>query len=146
MIEITVLGTPRPKGSKSFKGTVNGHAIMAESCKGLVPWLGAVKWAALEHRTRLAGPVRVEMIFTMPKPKSAPKRRVTWPDRKPDIDKLCRAVLDALVAVGTIEDDARVILLRAGKVFPAQRLNTLADGDGVLDVPGVVIRLAEVRE
>ncbi len=137
MIEITVLGTPMPKGSKSFKGMVNGHAVMVESSKGLKPWAEAVKWAALEHGGHQTGPVNVQLMFTMPKPKSAPKRRRTFPDKKPDLDKLVRAVFDALVAVGTIEDDARVISLRAYKVFPGENA-------GSLDVPGVTISIDEV--
>jgi Holliday junction resolvase RusA-like endonuclease len=136
-MKLTVYGLPAPKGSKSFKGMSKaGHAIMVESSKKVKPWAEAVKWAALEWGF-LKGPVQIEMVFTLPKPKSAPKRWKTWPDRKPDIDKLCRSTLDALVAVGAIEDDARVIRLLALKVFPGEHADAL-------DVPGAVITIAEV--
>ena len=131
---ITVFGLPAPQGSKRHVG----HGVMIESSKKVKPWREAVKWAALTTDlglwVTLTGAVEVRITFTMPKPKSAPKTRVTYPDRKPDIDKLCRSTFDALVEVGVIEDDARIILLSASKVFP---------GEGVasLPCPGAVITI-----
>ena len=140
---ITVFGTPAPQGSKSFKGMAGGHAILAESCKAVKPWRQDVKAAAIAEMggagKGLEGPVSVRMVFTMPKPKSAPKRRRTWPDRKPDIDKLCRSTLDALVQAGAIEDDARVVWMRASKVFPGEEADALA-------VPGAYIEIVGVCE
>ena len=78
------------------------------------------------------------MIFTMRKPQSAPKRRTTLPDRRPDLDKLCRSTLDALVTAGTISDDARVIGIVARKVFPGE-------GQDALSVPGAVIRISPCK-
>lgn len=132
-IEIEVRGTPAPQGSKRHVG----RGIMIESSAKVKPWREAVKWAAIESGARVPGPVKVEMVFTVPKPKSAPKTRRTWPDRKPDVDKLCRSTLDALVSAGTIEDDARVIALAASKVFPSEHADALI-------VPGAVIRICEV--
>ena len=140
---ITVFGTPAPQGSKSFKGMAGGHAILAESCQAVKPWRQDVKAAAIEAMggagKGVAGPVSVLMVFTMPKPKSAPKRRKTWPDRKPDIDKLCRTVLDGITIGGLSEDDARVTDLWALKCFPGESV------DG-LDVPGAVIRVRSAAE
>ena len=139
---ITVYGLPAPKGSKSFKGMSKaGHAIMVESSKKVKPWAESVKWAAMEYRgnMHIAGPVSVSMVFTLPKPKSAPKRRVTYPDRKPDIDKLCRSTLDALVAVGSLEDDARVVCLTSRKVFPGE------DPDSLM-CPGAVISIEQITD
>lgn len=101
------------------------------------PWREAVKWAAREIGAFVIGPVAVEMVFTWPKPKSAPKTRVTYPDRKPDIDKLIRSTLDAIMQAGTIEDDARVVSLSAAKRYPNE-------GPDALDVPGAVIRVRQV--
>jgi crossover junction endodeoxyribonuclease RusA len=140
---ITVFGTPAPQGSKSFKGMAGGHAILAESCRAVKPWRQDVRAAAIEAMggagKGLAGPVRIAMTFTMPKPKSAPKRRKIWPDRKPDLDKLCRSTLDALVQAGAIEDDARVVHMHAYKVFPSEGYDSLA-------VPGAVITIEEVKD
>lgn len=150
---IRVIGLPGPQGSKTFRGIHGGHAVMAESSKAVKPWREAVVWAAREamggeageisiericNAAAVAGPVAVEMIFTWPKPTSAPKGRRTWPDRRPDIDKLCRSTFDALVSAGAIEDDARCVKLFAAKVFPGE-------GTDALDVPGCVIRITAVR-
>jgi Holliday junction resolvase RusA-like endonuclease len=135
MIEIRVIGTPGPQGSKSFKGlSKSGHAILTESSAKVKPWREAVIWAAREDGWKLSGPVAVQLFFTLPKPKSAPKRRVTFPDKTPDLDKLCRSTFDALTQAGTIEDDARIVSLLAQKCFPGEHADAL-------DVPGVVIRI-----
>lgn len=135
MVEIYVYCTPAPQGSKSFKGlSKQGHAILTESSKKVKPWREAIVWAARALSQRLTGPVAVQLFFTMPKPRSAPKNRVTYPSTRPDIDKLCRSTLDALTQAGTIEDDSRVVSLSAQKCFPSEHTNAL-------DVPGVIIRI-----
>jgi Holliday junction resolvase RusA-like endonuclease len=136
---IKVIGTPGPKGSKSFKGLANnGRAIMVESSKLVKPWSEAVIYAARESGVRIEGPVVLSAFFTVRKPRSAPKRRKTYPSVKPDIDKYMRCTLDALVAAGTIEDDGRVIDCRGVKCFPGEH-------EMALDVPGAVILLRGVE-
>src|SRR3546814_13564041 len=74
---------------------------MIESSKKVKPWRQDVKaaaeaWIVLWQRAHarpwspLDGPLLVRMVFTLPKPMSAPKRRRTWPDKKPDLSKLIR--------------------------------------------------------
>jgi crossover junction endodeoxyribonuclease RusA len=142
-IELRVFALPAPQGSKSFKGlSKKGHAILVESSKNVKPWREAVVYAALEYvnlgNSCISGAISVEMVFTLPKPKSAPKTRRTWPDRKPDCSKLIRSTEDALVDAGVIEDDARIVDLHARKVFPKE------DKDA-LHVPGAVIRIRQVN-
>ena len=145
MIEIVVYGTPGPQGSKRFVGHAkSGRGIMVESSAKVKPWREAVKWAACGLRSpegmlHMSGPVAVEMIFTLPKPKSAPKTRRTWPDRKPDLSKLVRSTEDALTYAGVWEDDARVVQLVAGKRYPGE-------GEGALDRPGARISISAVTE
>jgi Holliday junction resolvase RusA-like endonuclease len=129
---MTIVVYGNPVGQGNHRATKDG--IIYETTKNHKPWRDSVGWAAREAGERLAGPVCVEMVFTLPKPKSAPKRRVTYPDRKPDIDKLVRSVLDSLKVAGTIEDDARVISLKAMKVY-------VGEGCDALDVPGAIIRI-----
>lgn len=133
MLEITVIGMPGPQGSKRPVG----GGRMIESSKKVKPWREAVVWAAREAGGKISGAVVAEVIFTLPKPKSAPKKRRTWPDRKPDIDKLLRSTFDALSTAGSYEDDARIVGVTAWKVFPGE-------GEDALDVPGCVIRLRAV--
>lgn len=150
MIEIIVYGSPAPQGSKSFKGMVNGHAVMAESSKKVKPWRMDVKAAAEASIRRvgglwtaLDGPLVVSMVFTMPKPASAPKSRRTWPDRKPDLSKLVRSTEDALTDAGLWADDARVVeYARLAKVFPREDPQAL-DSPGVrITVQPMVARVA----
>jgi Holliday junction resolvase RusA-like endonuclease len=135
MSTITVIGTPAPQGSKRFVGMKNGHGVMVESSKAVKPWRQSVVYAARESGLKISGPVAVEMVFTLPKPKSAPKSRRTYPDKKPDLSKLARSTEDALSDAGVWEDDSRVVeYKRLAKVFPGE------DPDS-LDVPGAVIRI-----
>jgi Holliday junction resolvase RusA-like endonuclease len=132
-ITIRVYGLPAPQGSKRHVG----RGVMVESSAKVKPWREAVVWAARGVGEKIPGPVVAEMVFTLPKPKSAPKTRRTWPDRKPDLDKLIRSTCDALSTAGSYEDDARIVGVTAWKVFPGE-------GEDALDVPGCVIRLRGV--
>lgn len=139
-----VIGMPGPQGSKRHVG----RGVMIESSRKVKPWREAVVWAAREEMHLsppetpsgtmgtiypLDQPLWLSMVFTLPKPASAPKRRRTWPDRKPDISKLARSTEDALTDAGLIRDDARIVeYVRLAKVFPGE------DPDA-LDVPGVRI-------
>jgi Holliday junction resolvase RusA-like endonuclease len=122
MISITVIGTPGPQGSKSFKGMAGGHAILAESSKAVKPWrqdVVAASRAVMGSNPPLDEPVKISMVFTWRKPASAPKRRRSYPDRTPDLSKLCRSTEDALVTAGVLKDDARIVeYIRLAKVFP----------------------------
>jgi Holliday junction resolvase RusA-like endonuclease len=134
VLKITVIGMPGPQGSKRHVG----GGRMIESSKKVKPWREAVVWAAREQGLHISGAIAAEMTFTLPKPKIAPKKRRTLPDRKPDIDKLVRSTCDALKTAGMYEDDARIVDLKAWKVFPGE-------GPDALDVPGCVIRLKGVE-
>jgi Holliday junction resolvase RusA-like endonuclease len=129
VIEIVVYGSPAPQGSKSFKGIHGGRAVLAESSKKVRPWRQDVKAAAEQVTAGLApidAPVRVRMVFTVPKPASAPKRRQTWPMRMPDLSKLARSTEDALSDAGVWKDDARVVeYARLAKVYPGEDAEAL---------------------
>lgn len=146
VIEITVYGSPAPQGSKSFKGFRGGKAILAESSKHVKPWRDAVRADAILARQAIGGfevldePLVVDMVFTMPKPAAAPKRRRTWPMRMPDLSKLCRATEDALTDAGVWRDDARVVEYgRLAKAYPGEDPDALAS-------PGAVIRVYRLAE
>lgn len=139
IVRIVVIGHPAPQGSKKAVGRDRkGRAILAESSKFVKPWREAVVWAArasrLELEASLDGPLHATFVFTLPKPKGAPKRRVTYPDRYPDVSKLMRSTEDALTAAGVIADDARIVGAELWKRYPNE-------GPGALDVPGAVIEI-----
>lgn len=145
MIELIVYGSPAPQGSKKFVGTTKeGRGILVESSAKVRPWRMDVKHAAEQLRVSLQGlatldgPLSVSMVFTLPKPASAPKRRRTWPDRKPDVSKLARSTEDAISDAGLWMDDARVVeYTRLAKVFPGEDPDALA-------APGVRVRITRL--
>jgi Holliday junction resolvase RusA-like endonuclease len=149
-MKIVVYGNPAPQGSKKFMGrsTKTGRGILVESSKAVKPWREAVKNAAIEALSQsrdpldpasmLRGPIRLSIVFTVAKPKSAPKTRVTFPDRKPDLSKFIRSTEDALTDAGVWEDDARVVTVCASKVYPGQ-------GRDSLNIPGAVIWVDEFK-
>lgn len=129
-IVVRVGGLPTPQGSKSgFVHPHTGRVVLVEG-KGAgrarhKAWRSAVhdaatRWAA-EHElpAPLDEPVRVSMVFWLPRPQSWPRWR--WlPSSKPDLDKLCRSTLDSLSGV-LIVDDCRVVELSARKLCAIDR-------------------------
>lgn len=116
-ISFHVPGTPAPQGSKSYLG----HGRMVESSKRVKPWRTDVRAEAMRHFERpLHGPIRLDLTFLFPRPAShlgtgrnAGRLKPSAPPehtRKPDADKLARAILDALTGVVYV-DDSQVIVL-----------------------------------
>jgi Holliday junction resolvase RusA-like endonuclease len=123
-------GKPIPQGSKTAM-VINGKAVMFEANKNHKSYRAALeKW--FDDASPTSNPVRVELVFYFVRPKSS-KREL--PSVKPDIDKLCRTVLDA--ATGRLfKDDSQVVILNARKEY--------APAEGVLvrcfDITDVTIR------
>jgi len=110
-----VAGHPVTQGSK--RAFVNKHtgraALLDDNRAKLVNWrhdIADEARKAWRGRETEKGPVIMRLQFYLPKPKSAPKKRVTYPigKRSGDLDKLERAVFDAISGV-IILDDAQVI-------------------------------------
>lgn len=114
-IVFSVSGTPRPQGSKRHVG----GGRMVEASKHLHPWrnlvIDAVKEQA-ELTDKLEGPVSVVIEFRIPRPQK-PKHELPISRAAGDIDKLSRAILDALTIGGIIEDDSHVVHLTAFKRY-----------------------------
>ncbi len=132
MIEIIAYGIPAPQVAKSFVGvSKSGKGLMVESSKKVKPWRATVVLAAkaaMAERAPLDGPLSVSMVFTVPKPKSAPKTRRTWPDTRPDLSKLARSTEDALTDAGVYVDDARIVSYSwLSKVYPGEDADALSE-------------------
>jgi crossover junction endodeoxyribonuclease RusA len=114
---IVVRGTPAPQGSKRHVG----GGRMIEMSKAVGPWREAVR-SQTQIRVdkagylRFTGPLAVSIDFYLPRPKSAPKSAL-WPAKRPDLDKLARAVLDGLTDGGAWEDDGQVVKLQLVKHY-----------------------------
>lgn len=115
MFEALIDGTPKPQGSKTAYAR-NNRVVMFEANKNLPAWrthaISTLKrYAPAEP---MAGALAVYLFFYLPKPKTATR---SHPSVKPDIDKLSRAILDALTQAAVIEDDSRVTELHAYKSY-----------------------------
>lgn len=124
-LNVRVYGTAVTQGSK--KGFVNPknpkHAIVVDdNPPALKSWRQDVAaatakavaeqgWVKLVDRA-----ASVRLLFILDRPKSWPLID-TLPRKQPDLDKLVRAVFDALKAGGAYKDDSQVVSLRADKRF-----------------------------
>jgi Holliday junction resolvase RusA-like endonuclease len=133
-VTLTVYGTPIPQGStKAFMRPGMKLPIVTADNVKTKPWRQAIVDASREQvagQAPLDGPLSLRVVFYLPRPKTAPKR-VTEPAKKPDTDKLLRAVMDALTAAGVWADDAQVVQVEARKVFAGGA----HDEDGPAGVP-----------
>lgn len=128
-----VPGRPAAQGSKRHVG--NGRMI--ESSREVGPWRERIALTAhnamLEAKLELfTTPLAVKLQFVLPRPKATPKSRTPAAVKKPDADKLTRAVFDALTSV-CYRDDAQIVHIHVYK-----RLAELNE------TPGVYISLWEV--
>ncbi len=121
MIEFRVDGQPVPQGSMKV---IRGHVIHSQGA-ALAAWRSAIALTA-----RKAGafptrdPITITMTFIFARPKTVKRLEPTVP---PDLDKLVRAVLDALTATAYV-DDSQVVEMYAKKMYGL--------------VPGVKIQIA----
>lgn len=146
-IQFEVFGVPGPQGSKRHVG----GGRMIESSKKVAPWREAVKWAALEAMRKagiekFTGPVRLLIVFTLPRPKSASKRKALWPAARPDLSKLVRSTEDAITDAGVWADDGRVVSMVVDKTYPTDPdLSALAEAaihpNMALSRPGAVVKI-----
>ncbi len=122
-LKIIVLGEPVPQGSKKAFYIPNlKRAVVVDDNKAkLKTWRSEVSGGA-DEAMRKAGlpvadnhPVTVDLEFYFSAPKSK-KKTIYAKCTKPDVDKLCRAVLDALTGV-VFKDDSQVVQMNAGKQF-----------------------------
>jgi len=130
MIRLIVPGLPVQQGSKN-RGKNGG--MYESAAERLIPWREAIIYAAREKSVEFgsrprypSGPVAVTLYFYFPRPKSHYRTgrnahllkdgATEYKDTAPDIDKLERAVLDAITQSGVIwRDDAQVAELTASK-------------------------------
>lgn len=120
-----VPGEPVTEGST--RAFASGQRVVVTHDRGheLTAWRLKVAHAAEKAAKetgwgpRYDGPVSVTAAFLLPRPKSVPKSRV-WPHTKPDLDKLQRAIGDALAPYkrpGVLKDDSRIIGWHATKQY-----------------------------
>jgi len=127
-IRFFVPGIPAPGGSKrAFINRKTGRPIVTDDCKRNKDWRTMVGWAGTEQfKAPLAGPLRVEFHFVMPRPKdhfgkgkNAGKLKPSAPQyhtSRPDATKLIRSTEDALTGIAW-RDDAQIAHQVGDKVY-----------------------------
>ena len=127
-LRIVAHGSPAAQGSKKHVG--NGR--MVEMSKKLPGWRAAVEaaarlaagpgWEPINAAVSISGEIRLA------KPRTT--KYFDAPAGAPDLDKLQRAIFDALTKSRVITDDARITHVDIRKVW-------------ALDVPGMDITITE---
>ena len=117
-LELIVEGSPVPQGS--FRHIGNGRIISANP--KLNNWRQTIadQIAQQTHHRLIEARIRLELVFTLPRPKSVSIKRRAVPTTKPDLDKLTRAVMDAISLeryCQIIKDDFLVTDLHAVKRY-----------------------------
>ena len=106
-------GQPRPRAVH-----VNGRTHMYDpGTAGEWKMAIALGAARIVPPQPFRGPLSVDISFRFPRPKHRGSRRCVPHDRKPDIDNLAKAVLDALTDIRMWHDDSQVFSLSARKVY-----------------------------
>lgn len=105
-----VPGSPAPQGSKRHVG----HGRMIESSKAVGPWRERVALAAHDAMRGQpmfdkGAPLAIAIEFVMPRPASTPKGHTPPAVKRPDSDKLSRAVHDAMTGIVYPDDSAIVV-------------------------------------
>lgn len=151
-----VPGRPVPQGSKSaFISKSTGRPIVVDKDVRLPQWRAKITSAAIEQKTKmlglpgpwypLTGGVGISVDFVLERPKhhfgsgkNADKVKPgspAHPATMPDIDKLLRAIFDALTDAQVWKDDGQVVWVQAMKTYA----NTG-------QTPGVAITVGEMTK
>lgn len=128
---VFVPGLPRPQGSKKAFQHKGGAIVLMEMSKGLRPWrdsvMAAVQAEGWHTDPLIVGPVQLQLLFVLPRPKhhyrtgrfahELKPASPHWHSHTPDASKLQRAVEDALVQAGALRDDAQIAVWSGAKEY-----------------------------
>lgn len=117
-IAFTVYAPVASQGSMTALRSRSTGKVIVKHPKKLKPWRDTVGYSAqraMAGRAKLIGPLALYVRFTLPRPKSAPKSR-TWPHVKPDLDKMLRAIGDAMEGI-VYANDSQIVVVAASKTY-----------------------------
>jgi len=101
-----------PKGWK--------RPVLTSTTASVKEWEQTIRSVAQDYAdTYTTGPVRVRLRFALPRPQRLSRQASRTHTKRPDVDKLCRAALDALTGV-LWKDDSQVYALTALKAYAKQ--------------------------
>ena len=117
IITFTISGTAVPK-ARPRAAKIGNRAVMYTPAKTR-QFENYVKLVAAQHAPEelLTSALGVQLDFFLERPKSLPLK-IRYHTKKPDIDNLCKSVLDALEGIIYV-NDAQVICLQVTKDYGA---------------------------
>jgi len=122
-IEFKVIGTPKPQARPRFFRNKAGYM---GTFSPKTDWFNLVYHEALKVKqdrlkeNKLEGALKVKLWFAMPIPKSATKKQrssMFYLTKKPDIDNLAKAILDAINYTNLWQDDSQIAVLETTKIY-----------------------------
>jgi Holliday junction resolvase RusA-like endonuclease len=119
-ISLRVFGDPAPQGSKRI---VRGNRLIEAAGEKLKRWrrdIAAECSRAKQEKIDVffTEAVEVSVVFYMPRPKTVTEAKRPHPIVPPDLDKLCRGLLDGIGQSEVIwGDDSQVVRLVAEKRY-----------------------------
>jgi Holliday junction resolvase RusA-like endonuclease len=108
-----------PRAQPRPRMTAAGHVYNPHSADA---WKEIVRTAFMSFRKPpIANPIRLRVSFFLPRPKAL-KGEIALPHaKKPDVDNLLKAVMDAMTVAKVWTDDALVYVTEAGKWYAADK-------------------------
>ena len=124
-INYTVVGIPKPQARpKFFSRTLKSGKHFTSTYSPKTSWFDIVYIETLKIKNslkkRLVGALELNLIFCMPIPKSISKKKreqLHYVIKKPDVDNLAKAVMDAMNNTGIWEDDSQIASLQVKKIY-----------------------------
>lgn len=142
-LSFDVHGVPGQQGSKNAKHNpkTGKTAIYEQNSERQQQWRQDVVSYGSDARKAagwdtVEGPIRVAVLFRVPRPASVSIARRPYPHVKPDLDKYVRNTLDGLKQAGVYKDDAQVVELWAAKRYAT---------DDPSGAPGAFIQVEVVK-
>ncbi len=122
-MKIVIPVKPIPKGRPRF---ANGHAYTPKETRWYEETVQTI--ARLKIKEPFTGPLKMEIHFYLPIPKSwsekkkkAAMDKTIVPSSKPDIDNLCKAIMDSLNGGVGYNDDKQIVELHTYKWYGEPR-------------------------
>lgn len=141
-IVFRVNGKPEPQGStRPFQiksGKMAGKIITTSSNRNLGEWrrLVADQAQKVAPDKLWECPIVMTLNFQLPKPKSLSKKKAAFHIKRPDIDKLARACLDALTNIIYVDDNqiTTLVVIKEYGDKPGVNISIIEDeGRGVCE-------------
>ena len=115
-------GQPRPRAfARNFGGKWQARVYDAGTAEA---WKGAIASAAQPFLTMFEGPVALNIRLDFKRPKvhlrsngQVKESSPLWHTSKPDCDNAAKAVMDAIMQLGFVRDDAQIVRLDIRKTY-----------------------------